>query len=64
MYRWPLGPDIVAECTAVAELPVVDSDQWEPLFDPHDFSETHGPLLIENFKLPEEDLKTWAERAV
>ena len=61
VYRWPLGPDVVAECSAVAELPMCGADQWAPLFEPHDFGEAHGPLLIENYQLPEEDLRTWAE---
>lgn len=37
-YKWPLGPDIVEECNAVAELPAVDNEAWTPLYDPYDFN--------------------------
>ena len=63
-YRWPLGPDIVEECRTVAAMLVVDPDSWAPLFDPQDFTEVHGPLEIESFRLPSEDLKTWADRVI
>ena len=63
-YRWPLGPDIVEECGAVAALPAVDRDSWVPLFEPSDFNHDHGPLEIEPYRLPPEDLETWADRAV
>ena len=63
-YRYSLGPDIVEECNAVAALPIVDPDSWVPLFDPHDFVEAQGPLQVEQYQLPSEDLQTWAERAV
>ena len=61
-FRWPLGPDIVEECSAVADLPVVEQDDWAPLFEPHDFAEEHGPLELDNYMLPQEDLKRWAEK--
>ena len=63
-YRWPLGPDIVEECNAVAAMPAVDPDDWSPLFEPHDFAEANGPLEIEPYRLPPEDLQTWADRAI
>ena len=63
-YRWPLGPDIVEECRAVDAMPAVDPDGWEPLFEPQDFVEANGPLEIEQYRLPSEDLQTWADRAV
>ena len=62
--KYPLGPDIVEECRAVAEAPQVNLDEWSPLFDPEDFNKEHGPLLIEDFRLPQDDLRAWAERAV
>ena len=51
-YSWPLGPDIVEECNAVAALPAVDPDEWAPLFEPDDFNKAHGPLKVESFRLP------------
>ena len=63
-YRWPLGPDIVEECSAVAAMPAVDPDDWVPLFEPNDFVEANGLLEIEQYRLPSEDLQTWADRAV
>ena len=48
----------------MAILPAVDPDSWAPLFDPHDFTEAHGPLEIEPYRLPQEDLRTWADRAI
>ena len=61
MYKWPLGPDIVEECKAVATMPAVDPDSWMPLFDPSDFNKAHGPLEVEHYQLPVDDLKTWAD---
>ena len=46
----------------MANLEEVDPDQWAPLYEPTDFNEVHGPLTIEEYRLPEDDLKTWAER--
>ena len=31
-YRWPLAPDIIEHCNAVADLPEADPDSWAPLF--------------------------------
>ena len=62
--KWPMGPDIVEECQAVAELPSVDPDAWVPLFEPHDFTNAHGPSVVEQYQLSQEDLRDWAERAV
>ena len=61
---WPLGPDVVEECRAVAELPAVDSDSWSPLFEPVEFNEAHAPLQVEDYRLSQEELKTWAERVI
>ena len=44
-----MGPDVVEECLAVADLPPTDPDQWTPILDPHDFNQTHGPLKIEDY---------------
>ena len=55
-YKWPIGPEILEECNAVAELPQVDANSWEPLFDHNQFQEQNGPLEIEKFRLPQEDL--------
>ena len=60
--KWPLGPDIVEECQAVSNMEPVDEDRWTPLFEPTDFNNQHQPLEIENYKLSEADLKTWADR--
>ena len=48
----------------MAALPAVDPDSWAPLFDPQHFNEVHGPLEVEPFRLPPEDLETWAMRAM
>ena len=42
----------------------VDPDGWEPLFDPHKFNDDNGPLEIEQYRLPKDDLQIWAERCV
>ena len=62
--KYPLGPDVVEECRAVTDLDPVNVENWSPLFEPEEFNREHGPLLIENFRLPPDDLKAWAERAV
>ena len=49
--KWPLGPDIVEECQAVAALPPVDPDGWVPLFEPTEFTRAHQPLLVEDYRL-------------
>ena len=38
-----------------------DEDDWAPLYEPTEFNEAHKPLKIEQYKLPKEDLLTWAE---
>ena len=40
----------------------IDEDRWTPLFEPTDFNNQHQPLEIEQYKLSEADLKSWAER--
>ena len=49
--KWPLGPDIVEECQAVTEMEEVREDTWTPIFEPHDFNEENGPLLIDTYWL-------------
>ena len=63
-FRWPMGPEIIEECNFVADLPGDETDSWAPLFDPNAFKDAHGPLEIEKFRLPQEDLKAWALKAV
>ena len=60
-HKIPLGPDIVEECQAVQNMEEVNDDEWAPLYEPNDFNEVHKPLQVEQYKLPEEDLLTWAE---
>ena len=63
--KWPLGPDIVEECQAVAALPLEEeNDHWAPLFEPTKFNAEHGPLKLEDYRLSADELKEWAERAV
>ena len=62
--KWQLGPDLIEECQAVVDMEAVDPDEWEPLFDPHKFNVDHGPLKLEQYRLPQEDLRAWAERCV
>ena len=61
---WPMGPDIVEECQAVATLPAVDAESWAPLFEPADFNEAHGPLQLDDYRLSQEELRSWAERII
>ena len=61
--KFKLGPDLVEECKAVIEAPEPDGPVWQPLFEPHDFNESHAPLQIEEYRLSKEDLKLWAERS-
>ena len=56
-----LGPDIVDECSAVANLAEVDADRWSPLFEPTDFNNERGPLTVEGFRLSDDELRDWAE---
>ena len=60
--KWPIGPDVYEECHSVAELPEVDEENWAALYDPHDFNDKHGPLQIEDYRLSEADLRSWAQR--
>ena len=62
--KFPLGPDVVEECRAVDRLQPGNEDDWAPFFDPEDFNKRHGPLLLKDHALPQDDLKRWAERAV
>ena len=39
-------------------------DNWAPLYEPTEFNEAHKPLMVEQYKLPKEDLLTWAERCI
>ena len=48
---WPMGPDIVEECLAVAALPRDVDERWSPLFEPAEFNEEHGPLLVDDYRL-------------
>ena len=59
--KYPLGPDIVEECQAIANLEEEDNHSWAPLYEPTEFNEEHKPLKLEQYKLPKEDLLTWAE---
>lgn len=61
---FPLGPDVVEECQAVAQLSRDSVENWSPLFEPVEFNETHGPLLVEDYRLSPSELRTWAERAI
>ena len=47
----PMGPDLVEEYSAVADLPPADSEEWRPLFEPTRSKEANGPLTLEAFKL-------------
>ena len=57
--KFPLGPDVVEECQAVVDLQQQDNNEqeWSPLFEPNDFNQTHGPLVIKEYQLSNEDLK-------
>ena len=58
--KFALAPDLIEECQAVADLNHVNIDGWEPIFEPTDFNEQHGPLHIDSYNLAVEDMKTWA----
>ena len=62
--KWPLGPDIVEECKEVDALAIDDEAQWKPLFDPADFNNEHGPLIVDDYRLSQEDMLSWAERVI
>jgi len=57
-----LGPDIIEECIAINALPEVDRDAWTPLFEPNIFTEAHGPLKVDDYRMSEDELRHWAER--
>ena len=56
--KFPLGPDVVEECQAVVDLQQQDNNEqeWSPLFEPNDFNQNNGPLLIKEYQLSNEDL--------
>ena len=62
--KWPLGPDIIEECQAVANLPDMDQDTWCPGFEPNEFNAAHGPLQIDKYRLTNDELEEWAVRAI
>ena len=62
--KWPLGPDIIEECKEIDALPTVDPAHWKPLFEPADFNNEHGPLVLENYRLSQDDMLSWAERVI
>ena len=62
--KYPIGPDAIEECHAVADIPPDDCEDWNPLFDPHKFIDEYGPLEIEKYRFKPEDLRKWAERCV
>ena len=41
-----------------------DEAQWKPLFDPSDFNNEHGPLIVDDYRLSQEDMLSWAERVI
>ena len=63
-WKWPLAPDIIEECQAVANLPEDDQDAWSPCFEPYDFNAAHGPLTLENYRFSRDALEEWAVRAI
>ena len=49
----------------MAALPLEEENEhWAPLFEPNKFNTEHGPLKLEDYRLPADELKEWAERAV
>ena len=62
--KLPLGPDLVEECQAVDAIVEGEYEPFAPLFDPVQFNEAHGPLELEDYRLPQADLRDWAERCV
>ena len=61
---YPLGPDIVEECQAVAQLSRDSVANWAPLFEPGMFNEAHGPLTVADYGLSQDGLRVWAERTI
>ena len=59
--KWPLGRDIIEEIKSVAEMPQANQEEWAPLFEPYEFNNHHGPLLIDEYKLSKDDLLSWAQ---
>ena len=50
--RWPIGPDIVEECEEVQALQIDENQAWTPLFEPERYNKDHGPLQVDDFRLP------------
>ena len=58
-----LAQDIVEELEQMwTEGVEGDEDDWQPLFDPDDFTQANQPLSLDRFRLTEDELKSWAER--
>ena len=63
-------PSSTSLCLIREELDMLEMDPlpprkaqkkpWELLYDPELLLEEHGPLLIEDYRLSEEELKEWA----
>ena len=52
--QFDLGQDVFEECQGVADLPVVDPANWNPIFDPAEFNNTHSPLKVEKYRLSQD----------
>ena len=50
-YKKPLVPDVLEEVQTVESLDRADVDQWRPLFEPNEFNEEHGPLLLVDYQI-------------
>ena len=48
----------------MAELPKRDPDGWAPLFEPTYFTDAHGPLEVEKYRLKPNKLEEWAKMSV
>ena len=62
--KFPMGIDIADQLQEIEEMQPADPSLWQPLFEPAAFNEAHGPLLVENFRLNEAQLRDWAGRCV
>ena len=59
--KFALAPDIIEELEVLKDHGLnEDNVEWQPYFDPDEFTKKNQPLSIERFKLSNEELREWA----
>ena len=59
--RRSIGPDVKQEKELYEDLELDDEDSWQFLYDPHKFNEENKPLMLDKYKLTQEQLFGFAK---